>query len=125
MKTLIDRTFRDILRSAMTLLWVVITVLFVSGRDCTAQVTKALSMKPNSKTMALKEQEVYGHITTNDTVRTIVNHPAFKGFSQLILPRDNNTDHYDTPLSNVRSLMPYHGHVDPDIPPIVYYGKRK
>ena len=99
----------------MTLLWVVITVLFVIGRDCTAQVTKVSSMKPDSKTMALKEQEVYGHITTNDTVRTIVNHPAFKGFSQLILPGDDETNHYDTPLSNVRSLMPYHSHVDPDI----------
>ena len=43
-------------------------------------------MKPNSKTMALKEQEIYGHITINDTVRTIVNHPAFKGFNQLMLP---------------------------------------
>ena len=48
-------------------------------------------------------------------MRDIVNHPAFKGFSQLILPRENDTYYYDTPLSNVRSLMPYHSHVDPDI----------
>jgi acetyl esterase/lipase len=48
-------------------------------------------------------------------VRTIVNHPAFKGFNRLMLPGDNNTNHYDTPLSNVRSLMPYHSHVNPDI----------
>jgi acetyl esterase/lipase len=66
------------------------------------------------KTMALKEHESYDHLTTNDSVRHIVDHPALKGFSRLILPRDNNTYHYDTPLSNVRSLMPYHGHVDPD-----------
>lgn len=71
-------------------------------------------MKPNSKTIALKEEGIYGHITTNDAVRTIVNHPAFKGFSQLILPEDDDTYHYDTPLSNVRSLMPYHSHVNPD-----------
>jgi acetyl esterase/lipase len=67
------------------------------------------------KTMALKEHGSYDHITTNDSIRRIVDHPAFKGFSRLILPRENNTDQYDTPLSNVRSLMPYHGHVDPDI----------
>ena len=72
-------------------------------------------MTPYSKTMALKEHGSYDHITTNDTVRHIVNHPAFKGFSQLILPTDNNTYYYDTPLNNVRSLMPYHSHVDPDI----------
>ena len=32
-----------------------------------------------------------------------------------MLPRENDTYYLDTPLSNVRSLMPYHGHVDPDI----------
>jgi hypothetical protein len=67
------------------------------------------------KTMALKEHGSYDHITTNDSIRRIVDHPAFKGFSRLMLPRENNTDQYDTPLSNVRALMPYHGHVDPDI----------
>lgn len=72
-------------------------------------------MAPYSKTMALTEHGCYDHITTNDTVRDIVNHQAFKGFSQLILPGDNNTYYYDTPLSNVRSLMPYHSHVDPDV----------
>ncbi len=72
-------------------------------------------MTPYSKTMALKEHGSYDHITTNDTVRDIVNHPAFKGFSQLILPGDDDTYYYDTPLNNVRSLMPYHSHVDPDI----------
>jgi acetyl esterase/lipase len=72
-------------------------------------------MTPYSTTMALKEHGLYDHITTNDTVRRIVNHPAFKGFSRLILPRDNNTYYYDTPLSNVSSLMPYHSHVAPDI----------
>jgi acetyl esterase/lipase len=66
------------------------------------------------KTMALKEHGSYDHITTNDSLRHIVDHPAFKGFSRLILPRENNPDQYDTPLSNVRSLLPYHGHVDPD-----------
>ena len=55
------------------------------------------------------------HITTNDSVRHIVNHPAFKGFGQYLLPRDNGTNYYDTPLSNVSSLLPYHNHVDPNI----------
>jgi acetyl esterase/lipase len=72
-------------------------------------------MTPYSKTMSSKEHSSYDHITTNDTVRTIVNHSAFKGFSRLILPEDNDTYHNDTPLSNVRSLMPYNSHVEPDI----------
>jgi acetyl esterase/lipase len=72
-------------------------------------------MIPDSNTTALKEQGSLDHLTTHDTVRDIVNHPAFKGFSRLILPGENNTYLYDTLLSNVRSLMPYHSHVNPDI----------
>ncbi len=72
-------------------------------------------MAPNSTATALKEQGNFDHLTTHDTVRDIVNHPAFKGFSRLILPGENNTLHDDTRLSNVRSLMPYHSHVDPEI----------
>ncbi|MFZ7128633.1 MAG: alpha/beta hydrolase, partial [Desulfobacterales bacterium] len=60
------------------------------------------------------EQGRYAHITTDGSVRHIVEHPAFKGFSQLILPRAHDTDSLDTLLSNIRSLMPYHDHVDPD-----------
>ena len=67
------------------------------------------------KTMALKEGGSYDHITINDSVGRIVDHPAFKGFSRIILPTDDDADRYDTPLGNVRSLMPYHSHVDPEI----------
>ena len=55
------------------------------------------------------------HITTNDSVQHIVNHPAFKGFGQYFLPRDNGTNDYDTPLNHVGSLMPYHNQVDPSV----------
>ena len=72
-------------------------------------------MIPDSKAMALKEQGRIDHLTTHDRVRDIVNHRAFKGFSRLILAGENNTSHDDTPLSNVRSIMPYHSHVDPDM----------
>ena len=57
----------------------------------------------------------YSHITTDDSVRHMVNHPAFKGFGRYLLPRDNGTSDYDRPLNQVGSLMPYHEHVDPNI----------
>ena len=59
--------------------------------------------------------ESYSHITTDDSVRLMVNHPAFKGFGRYLLPRDNATSDYDRPLNQVGSLMPYHEHVDPNI----------
>jgi acetyl esterase/lipase len=78
------------------------------------------SVAPDSNTGEILNEERsgnegYTHITTNDSVHHIVNHPAFKGFGNYILPWDDNTHYYDTPLNNVRSLLPYHNHVDPDI----------
>jgi acetyl esterase/lipase len=99
----------------VTSLWVGIIISCITGRELTAQETKDLPMLPHSKTTALNKHRSPAHITTNDTVRTIVDHPAFKGFSKLVLPREDDTYYYGTPLSNVRSLMPYHSHVDPEI----------
>jgi hypothetical protein len=52
------------------------------------------------------------HLTTNQFVRDVVNHPAFKRFSELLLPWEDNSGNYDTRLNQVGSLMPYHGHVN-------------
>jgi acetyl esterase/lipase len=54
-----------------------------------------------------------GHLTVNNTVGDIVNHPAFRGFGERILARDNNSSYYNTRLSNVASLMQYHQNVNP------------
>ncbi len=107
---------RDILPSRIvSLLRVGIIISFITGHELTAQETKDLPMLTHSKSTALNEHRGPDHLTTNDTVRTIVDHPAFKGFSQLILPGENDIYHDDTPLSRVGSLMPYHSHVNPDI----------
>jgi acetyl esterase/lipase len=59
--------------------------------------------------------EMYNHLTTSNSVHDIVDHPAFKGFGELLLPGDHNTGYNNSSLSNVGSLMPYHSHVKPDI----------
>lgn len=59
--------------------------------------------------------EVEGHLTTDHYVRDIVNHAAFEGFGELLLTRDNNSGYYNTRLSNIGSLMPYHGNVRPAV----------
>ncbi|MGE5238905.1 MAG: alpha/beta hydrolase [Chloroflexota bacterium] len=97
------------------LLCIGIIFSFIIGRDFTAQEAEELHITSYEKRMALKEHGSCDYIASEDSVRRLMNHPAFKGFSRLILPRENDTDHYDTPLSNVRSLLPYHGHVNPDI----------
>jgi acetyl esterase/lipase len=72
----------------------------------------------NSTLVSENKQEnegAYNHLTTNNIVRDIVNHPAFNGFGNLLLPLDHNEGYFNTPLRNVGSLMPYHGHVEPDV----------
>jgi acetyl esterase/lipase len=54
------------------------------------------------------------HLKTSNTVRDVVNHPAFEGFGQFILPLDRRRYDNDMPLENVASLLPYHSNVDPD-----------
>lgn len=55
------------------------------------------------------------HLIADNYVRDIVNHPAFKGFGDLLLPWDDNSDYYNTRLANIGSLMPYHSHVRPEV----------
>src|SRR4030095_2122599 len=60
----------------------------------------------------MEAQTKNDHLTTNHFVRDVVNHPAFQGFGELMLPWEDNTIYFGTRLNQVGSLMPYHGHVD-------------
>jgi acetyl esterase/lipase len=48
------------------------------------------------------------------TIGDILRHPAFAGFSRLILPWDDRVYDERMPMSRIGSLLPYHSHVDPD-----------
>lgn len=45
----------------------------------------------------------------------ILLHPAFAGFSRLILPWDDRSYDESLPLTQLRSLLPYHTRVDPEV----------
>lgn len=66
-------------------------------------------------TATMQELTYYPHLKTTDYVRDIAHHPAFKGFAELLLTRDNNQHYYNTPVRDIASLMPYHSHVQPAI----------
>jgi acetyl esterase/lipase len=87
-------------------------ILFACGMGVAvmADTNRVEKIPPNGN-----GQSNYVHITTDNTVRDIVEHPAFKGFSYIMLPREGDTVYLDTPLSDVGSLMPYHSHVNPHI----------
>ena len=55
-----------------------------------------------------------GHLSPQSTLRDILDHPSFAGFSRLILPWDDRAYDEDMPLTRIGSLLPYHSHVDPE-----------
>lgn len=59
-------------------------------------------------------QDNYVHLTPGDSVSRILEHPAFKDFGRLMLPRIPSGESFDMPLSKVQLLMPYHNHVESD-----------
>lgn len=69
--------------------------------------------------ITLQEKEIPGvrnsHLAVTDSIHHILDHQAFQGFAQQILPWDDNSRYEDVPLTNVQTLMPYHSHVQPGI----------
>ena len=55
-------------------------------------------------------QLVAGHLSTASTVKDVVEHEAFAGFGQFILPVERRYDD-DLPLRNVASMLPFHNYV--------------
>ncbi|MCY7939619.1 alpha/beta hydrolase [Bacillus inaquosorum] len=54
----------------------------------------------------------YKHIETDDSILDIVNHPAFEGFGQYILPLGRGIFDGKMKLNRVATLLPYHNNVD-------------
>ncbi len=54
------------------------------------------------------------YLTDSDRIRDMVNHPAFAGFGEHLAPRPQDAQS-PLPLRDVGRLMPWHGHVRPDV----------
>ena len=60
------------------------------------------------------DMNTHGHLTTANTVKDVVEHEAFAGFGQFILPVERRYDD-DLPLRNVASMLPYHNYVTDEL----------
>ena len=58
-------------------------------------------------------REDYAQVTATDSVSSVVNHPAFEGFGQHILPGGARNVDRGMLLNAIDALLPYHGHIDP------------
>lgn len=56
-------------------------------------------------------QAPFSHLTPDNTIADVVNHPAFKGYGRYILPLERRYDP-DMKLRDIPSLLPYHNYVD-------------
>ena len=69
-----------------------------------------------ASTGAMNEQAARGPgkaFAPDDTIQDLLDHPAFAGFSRLLLPWDDRSYDRDMRLRNLDALLPYHSHVDP------------
>ena len=56
-----------------------------------------------------------GHLSTDDTMRTLLDHPAFAGFARLLLPWDDRPYDPRMCLADLGTLLPYHSQIRPDV----------
>ncbi len=54
-------------------------------------------------------------LSTTSCISELLNHPAFAGFSRLLLPWDDRSYDGEMQLSEISSLLPYHSHVVPEV----------
>jgi hypothetical protein len=91
------------------LLWLLLASSFVAGETRQRGVPKSTARE------IMKVQATGAHLTADDTILDLLNHPAFAGFARLLLPWDDRDYDNSLRLRNVGSLLPYHSHVDPEI----------
>ena len=93
---------------------VALTLLFASSfavADTSERVASGRTTGEIVKEQASRKKGV--HLTADDTIQDLLNHPAFAGFGRLLLPWDDRTYDDRMRLRDVGSLLPYHTHVDP------------
>ena len=54
------------------------------------------------------------HLTVDDSVGDLLSHPAFQGFQNHLMPRNDHNYDEDILLRDIDRLLPYHSHVDPE-----------
>jgi len=52
------------------------------------------------------------YLRVDDTIASLLSHPAFSGFGRLLLPWDDRPYDEKTSLRDIASFLPYHSHVD-------------
>jgi acetyl esterase/lipase len=70
---------------------------------------------PANETGTPPSQQTATHLRVDDTIGTLLGHPAFAGFARLTLPWDDRTYDEAMPIRDIGQLLPYHTYVNPGV----------
>jgi len=100
----------DILYSARVAAALALTCLVAQAREAeVARPGRGIDMVRNGSLSSAKA----AHLTADDNIGDLLRHPAFSGYSRLLLPWDDRSYDETMRLRDIGSLLPYHSHVDP------------
>ena len=74
----------------------------------------ACNTSKSSKNESMTVEKKFALITASESILDLMNHPAFAGFGQYLLPWDNRAYDENLLLKDISTLLPYHSHVDTD-----------
>jgi acetyl esterase/lipase len=95
-------------------LWLAAIALFLMTSSSLVATAEDNDMRGSDNPPEMSEVDrTGGHLKPADTIGTLVSHPAFAGFGQLLLPFDERSYDYGLPIDQISSLLPYHSHIDP------------
>lgn len=81
-----------------------------------AQAGEAEVADPGRKADELRNEARPGpksaHLTADDSIGDLLRHPAFSGYSRLLMPWSDRSYDETLRLRDIGSLLPYHSHVD-------------
>ena len=75
------------------------------------QNAQTISTESSATNTTSKQPSAWQHLTVHSTVKDVLQHPAFTGFSSYILPLDWGYNE-DMELSHIASLLPYHNYIN-------------
>ena len=97
---------------ATTAVAFIFVALAASSVDCLADVKRNEPVVARRSDGAMEQRR---HLSVDDPIQDVVDHPAFAGYGRLLLPWDDRPYDMEARLTGIASLMPYHSHVNPDV----------
>ena len=106
-------TKRRSISAVLKSIYMALSVFLAGPLSAAGEIDSGASEERPNKPAAGKASGTTGsRLGVDSRLRDLLEHPAFSGFSRLLLPWDKRTYDPDMPLSDLGSLLPYHSHVD-------------